>query len=479
MDLQQAYYGMKLKRNPQGRQMSMHGKNVSFTVHGNRILDQDGNVFLLRGVSKSGFEYFYMDYNRYNNDMFDFDIHLMSQWRVNSVRIPLRDSHWITNENYRNLVRTFVTKILDHAMIVIIDLHMQGDSLALDPFMKRSQQAKLFWEQMATEFGNIPAIFFEIFNEPHDISPDIWWNGNQEYYGYKEILAVIRKKADNLCILGGLDWAYQWDFLNYQTMIAKDLRSFSNIALATHVYGYKGRPFQNGTQTDPIPIKTITPQGNTTGDCSIGITVPTVPKKKFGWDESFGFLHLTNHYPIVATEFGLDRPDNCLQGGWFNNEIVRYFRRHGMGYVAWAWLDERLDYPSLLTKEMEPTGRAVFAQEGPACGCVENNFYQGPGQLVYDDMQKSATGERLLVSHSTPTYRCPDKTVYWNQWPFVAGVSLTMLYTLFRQRRLCRRKTKVVIDPDFSMEEDPTLRSHHCNIRVRSCSSLPRLQEPL
>lgn len=129
MDVHQAYSSMKMKHNPQGRVMSIHGKNVSFSVHKQHILDQDGNLFLMRGVSKSGFEYFYIDYNRYNDDMFDFDINLMSSWKVNTVRIPLRDSHWITNPTYRSLVKNFIAKILDHAMVVIIDLHTQGGCL--------------------------------------------------------------------------------------------------------------------------------------------------------------------------------------------------------------------------------------------------------------------------------------------------------------------------------------------------------------
>jgi len=68
-------------------------------------------------------------------------------------------------------------------------------------------------------------------------------------------------------------------------------------------------------------------------------------------------------FPVVATEWGLDRPDTALQGGWYSNSILQYMNSRNMSYIAWAWVQDRLDYPSLLGEGFEPTGRAVIPSE--------------------------------------------------------------------------------------------------------------------
>jgi hypothetical protein len=229
----------------------------------------------------------------------------------------------------------------------------------------------------------------------------VWWYGNEDYYGYKIIIEQIRKNSENICIIGGLDYSYQWNFLTHYPTIYKEILNAKNLVLSIHPYGYKGGPQIDGISTLQIPFEIEYPKNNFLGDCTLGFSKPMIPKNKYGWKESFGFLF--DKIPIIATEFGLDKDDNCLQGGWYMIDILEYFHNNSIGYVAWAWVQSRLSYPSLLDANFQPTGYALESPHGPACGVIENNFYQGPGILVFNDLTMNFTSRNLQLIENLET----------------------------------------------------------------------------
>lgn len=365
---------------------------MSFHTQGGKIINDKGKNVLLKGVSRTGLEYGYVDLAAMIPETIDFDLTTMKKWGFNSVRFPLRDRFWLDDADYRDKIKHWVSRTLDNDMHVVLDLHTQQDHPGQDPFMLRSGDGKdalAMWSDVAQAYNNTPRVFFEVFNEPHDISPLVWWEGDATYYGYKEVLGAIRKHADNICILGGLDYAYQLNFLSHNKTLLEDMRRIPNLALSVHPYGYKGTPVNNGTSTAQIPTTTVLPDttANYTGDCHLGVTVPNVSRAQYGWDESFGFVARQRLFPIIATEWGLDRPDNCIQGGWYNVELLDYLNSLGIGYMAWAWVQDRLDYPSLLDVDFQPTGKGNKDTIGPACSGPTNRYYQGPGVLVLKDLQ--------------------------------------------------------------------------------------------
>jgi hypothetical protein len=376
---------------------------MSFYTQGNKILNEKGEPIILRGVSRTGLEYTYVDLDAMIPETIEFDIRMMKQWGFNSIRFPLRDSFWLKDVKYRQKIDYWVKKTLENNMYVILDLHTQQDHLDLDPFIFRlgGDDGLSMWIDIAKTYKDIPRIFFEIFNEPHGITPNVWWNGDTEYYGYKEVVAAIREYAENICIIGGLDYAYQFNFIQKNATLMTEIKGIHNIALSVHPYGYKGIPVNDGSETMQIPTSIVPSPANHTGDCHLGVTIPSVPPSQYGWDESFGFMVKQNILPMIATEWGLDRPDNCIQGGWYNMEIVDYLNSMNMSYMAWAWVQDRLDYPSLLDNEFQPTGKGSKATIGPACSGPSNNYYQGPGVLVINDLKHFQ--KRLLYTMNTKT----------------------------------------------------------------------------
>lgn len=443
-----------------------------YQTSGNKILRQ-GKEMIMRGVSRPGLEYLYADISAMIPETIQSDLERIKGWGFNLVRLPLRDKHWFEDQNYRDMVFFWVQKIREHSMIVLLDLHNQGDNPFLDPFMiKRTDQkdALQFWKELATLFGQFPDIWFELFNEPHDIDHHIWWEGNEQYYGYKEILTEIRKHTNNICILGGLDWAYEWAFLPVSGFF-DELKSHSNIVLSTHPYGYRGKPQQGGLVSQQIPVKTIFPtyQDSFSGDCRQGMTIPLVPKTAYGWNESFGFLHADGHFPVIATEFGLDRPDTALQGGWYPTDLVSYFNEINMGYVAWAWVQDRLDYPSLIDKDFQPTGMAFKDNHGPACSSVHNGFYEGPGRLVWKDLQTNSASRRL-TEESTLRLHPSGISFPWVLFlPLI--VSATFLTNKFFKKTGSFCKTKTGID-ECRLLLQPSRVFSDSNIRNRSSHNL-------
>lgn len=376
---------------------------MSFYTKGNKIFNEKGEEIILKGVSRTGLEYSYVDLDAMIPETIAFDIDLMKQWGFNSIRFPLRDVFWLADVRYRQKIKYWVDQTLKNNMYVILDLHTQQDHPGLDPFMYRSQDrvdGMAMWVDIAKTYKDTPRIFFEIFNEPHGVSPNIWWEGDTTYYGYKEVLTAIRKEAPNICLIGGLDYAYQFNFIQKNTTLLEQMKSFENLALSVHPYGYKGIPVNDGYETMQIPTTIVLNTKNYTGDCHLGITIPSIPPSQYGWDESFGFMVKQDIFPVIATEWGLDRPDNCIQGGWYNIQILDYMNSLNMSYMAWAWVQDRLDYPSLLENDFQPTGRGNKATIGPACCGPSNNFYQGPGVLVMNDLKHFQ--KRILFStHNT------------------------------------------------------------------------------
>src|SRR5690606_114786 len=51
---------------------------------------------------------------------------------------------------------------------VVIDLHR---------YRAPKQEHADFWREFATRYQDHPAVLFELMNEPHDVSWDVWRNG--------------------------------------------------------------------------------------------------------------------------------------------------------------------------------------------------------------------------------------------------------------------------------------------------------------
>jgi endoglucanase len=280
-------------------------------VVGKHLATPDGKVVRLRGVNIPSLEWCQGEH------LFESLAVSIDDWGANIIRLPLSQDRWFgrTKERqdegagYRKTVRDFVDKAAARSCYVILDLHWSGAGVP----GQHNAQHKMpddgsidFWAAVAADYANHPAILFGLYNEPHDVSWDIWRDGGKvsedfkesknspgiklEYHtpGLQKLLDVCRSKgAKNVVIVGGLDWGYDL------TGIAK---------------GY--------TLADP--------QGN-------GIVYDThlYPWKK-DWDR--WVTPALDKYPVLVGEFGSDKGDPKA----FVAEVVAYTRKHDLDWTAWC-----------------------------------------------------------------------------------------------------------------------------------------------
>ena len=167
---------------------------LSIRVVGNHFVDGAGRLVRLLGVNRSGSEYACMD-GRGSFDGPDdaASIAAMAAWHINAVRVPLNEDCWLgingapaaySGTNYRQAISTYVRRLHAAGLYAIVDLHWSAQgTLPADGRTGQGRQmadldhAPAFWSSVATVFRSDPAVVFDLFNEPHDISWVCWQNG--------------------------------------------------------------------------------------------------------------------------------------------------------------------------------------------------------------------------------------------------------------------------------------------------------------
>jgi len=253
------------------------------------------------------------------------DVELMRSYGANVVRWAVSEGYWLSNHpqfnrNYQAYIDRAVQWTLQSGMDVMIDLHWSGNPAAQQPMASR--QSITFWQEVARKYAGDGRVIFELYNEPNGVSAQVWRNGDGQFAGMQQMYDAVRAAgANNLVLVGGLDFAYDLD-----NLLPGMALTGTNIAYVTHPYRFKN------------------------------------PAPPAGYDAA------SATFPIVATEFGdaaaggIGR-DSCDTATYSNS--IADFTRRGMGWTAWAWVvaPERCAFPALLEGwggAATPPGQVVF-----------------------------------------------------------------------------------------------------------------------
>lgn len=227
-------------------------------VVGNQVLNKENKPVWLQGVNVVSLEFLVR-----GDHLLKSLVVAVDEWKSNIIRLPVKEEYWFGRAGeqkdggaaYRELIDTAVTLAANRGAYVLLDLHRFG--------APRPEHAE-FWKDAATHFKNHPALIFDLFNEPHGISWEVWRDGGfvaekkkpadedafltpdekaKQAKGYQSIgmqalLDAVRNAgAQNVVLVGGLDWSYDL------TGIAKgfDLKDTSGrgIIYASHIYPWK------------------------------------------------------------------------------------------------------------------------------------------------------------------------------------------------------------------------------------------------
>ncbi len=312
--------------------------NGPYSVHGNAILDANGQPYLFHGISRDGLEY-----NCSGEGPLD-QQHLAymgagvntttgTYWGANTVRLPLSEGFWLNGapsypcsaSQYQTTVKNVVDTLTALNLNVVLDLQWtdaggqsgQGGG----PWAMPDADSVLFWQQVAPIYKSYSNVLFEAYNEPH---PGTWtcWTGactmtNDSGYsddtkssktltyssvGMQALVDAIRGTgANNLVMVGGMQWGYDLSQLNTYKL------NGTNIVYDTHPYPY----------TDKLP--------NT-------------------WDAAFGIPSQT--YPVVSAESGEYDCDST-----YESQLLSYFDAHRIGWMSFSWSmrGNTCTYPLLIT----------------------------------------------------------------------------------------------------------------------------------
>jgi len=235
---------------------------LSLKVVGTQVLNSKGEPVILRGVNCASMEW-----------TSDGQGHIVESvrvaiddWHVNHIRLPLAQDRWFgkapeqkdEGKAYRALVKEVVDLCASKGWYIILDLHWSdvGEWGAnIGQHSMPDENSLAFWKDLAPVYANHPAVIYDLYNEPHDVTWDIWLSGGAvtdrpnnrrggtpktfQAVGMQTLLDAVRATgAKNVIIAGGLNWAYDFDGILDGRQL-KDPNG-NGVIYANHVYNNKG-----------------------------------------------------------------------------------------------------------------------------------------------------------------------------------------------------------------------------------------------
>ena len=203
-------------------------------VVGNKILNPQGEPVWLRGVNTASLEWSSDGQGRILETVRT----AIRDWHVNLIRLPLSQDRWFGKgpeqtdggDAYRALIHQIVNICATNQCYVILDLHWSdcgewGSNIGQHSMPDSNSVA--FWKDCAPVYANQAAVLFDLYNEPHDVTWEVWLHGGiitdqpnhrqsahprtYEAVGLQLLLDTIRATgAKNVVIAGGLNWAYDF-----------------------------------------------------------------------------------------------------------------------------------------------------------------------------------------------------------------------------------------------------------------------------
>jgi len=233
----------------------------------------------------------------------------LDQWKANVLRLPVKDDFWFgvgpwqndSGKGYRRLIDEVVGAAASRGAYVVIDLHRFGAP---------TDDSVDFWKEAAARYKNHPAVLFDLLNEPHDITWEVWRNGgtvedkkqNSAYEspGMQRLLDAIRQAgARNVAVAGGIGWAY--DLSGVANGFALEDKGGNGIMYSTHIYNWHR-----------------------------------------GWKEKV--LDAAEKYPILVGEVGCDAVpmsfiprDQQEDPATWAPDILGFIQKHRLNWTGWSF----------------------------------------------------------------------------------------------------------------------------------------------
>ena len=229
-------------------------------VVGVEILNSQNEPVLLRGVDAASMEWT----SNGEGHILTTVKTAIQDWHANIIRLPLSQDRWFGKapeqtdggKAYRALVKQVVDACTSLGSYIILDLHWSdagewGKQIGQHKMPDRNSLA--FWKDFAPVYKNYPSVLFDLYNEPHDVSWEVWLKGGDvteknrktgmvtayQAVGMQTLLNAVRSAgAKNVVVAGGLNWAYDMSGILNGYQLSDP--TGDGVIYANHNYPFKG-----------------------------------------------------------------------------------------------------------------------------------------------------------------------------------------------------------------------------------------------
>ena len=274
-------------------------------VNGNSIVDKNGDP-----VSFAGNSFFWSNDNWGGERYYKSEVvsWLKKDWNTTIVRAAMGvedPGGYLDNRTAnKNRVKTIVDAAIDEGLYVIIDWHSHHAE-------DNTNEAVLFFQEMAELYGEHDNVIYELYNEPLDIS----WTNIIKPYAVSVIAAIRAIDPDNLIVVGTPEWSQRVDLA-----AADPITGFSNIAYTLHFYTIYHQQWlrdrANAALDDGIALF-VTEWG------SIGYSlVDPEANKWMTWCFDNKISHCNWAVNDKEEEWSILVPGASTSGGWGNDDLT-------------------------------------------------------------------------------------------------------------------------------------------------------------
>ena len=284
---------------------------AGFRVEGTRLLDANGNEFIMRGVNHAHSWYASSDYAALEG---------IDATEANAVRIVLADGEQWTRDTVDG-INKLVKICKDFEMVAVLEVHDATGRDSIDDLQKAAD----FWIEVKDALiGNEDTVILNIANE--------WiggWKTDTWEEGYTTVIPKLREAGiKNTIMVDAAGWGQYAKCIEEKGMEVFDSDPDKNTMFSVHMYGTAGKNEKS--------IKTALEGATKQGLC------------------------------ICVGEFGYKHSDGDVDEGF----IMDYCDENSIGWLGWSWkgngqgveyLDLTLDWAG--TKLTEEWGQVLVNGE--------------------------------------------------------------------------------------------------------------------
>jgi endoglucanase len=285
-------------------------------VVGKQVVDARNQRVRLRGVNAASMEW----NSEGEGHILETVKTAIKDWHCDIIRLPLTQDRWCgkapeqkdDGTAYRALVKQVVDTCASQNCYILLDLHWSDAAewgKHIGQHKMPDANSVIFWKSCAEAYKNQPAVLFDLYNEPHDVTWELWRSGGMvtekdrsgtdttfQAVGMQALLDAVRGTgALNVVVAGGLDWSY--DLSGVLTDGPLKDPDGHGVIYANHAYPFKGE---------------------------------TVEKWIARMEKA------TQQLPVIVSEFGSDPKGGAgLTGEQWVKDVLKAMHDHDWDFTAW------------------------------------------------------------------------------------------------------------------------------------------------